>query len=62
MEQATQFVQQNSSILSTVAFLVVILVILYVVYTYLYPADDPTYTQFLRGEADARKPIAMDKR
>ena len=42
MEQATQFVQQNSSILSTVAFLVVILVILYVVYTYLYPADDPT--------------------
>jgi len=62
MEQATQFVQQNSSILSTVAFLVVILVILYVVYTYLYPADDPTYTQFLKGEADARKPLAMDKR
>jgi len=62
MEQATEFIQQNSSILSTVAFLVVILVILYVVYTYLYPADDPTYTQFLKGEADARKPIAMDKR
>lgn len=61
MEQAQQFVTQNSSILSTVAFIVVILVILYVVYTYLYPADDPTYTQFLKGEADARSPITLDK-
>ena len=61
MEQTSQFVRQNSSILSTVAFLVVILVILYVVYSYLYPADDPTYTQFLQGEADARQPIKLDK-
>lgn len=62
MEQAQQFVTQNSSILSTVAFIVVILIILYVVYTYLYPADDPTYTQFLKGEADARSPITLDKK
>ena len=61
MDQATQFVQSNSSILSTVAFLAVIIAILYVVYTYLYPADDPTYTRFLKGEADARKPVNMHK-
>jgi hypothetical protein len=59
MDQATQFVQANSSILSTVTILVVLIAILYVVYTYLYPAEDPTYTRFLKGEADARKPIHM---
>lgn len=62
MDQAKQFVQQNSSLLSTIAFIVVIVAILYVVYTYLYPADDPSYTQFLRGEADARNKITMDKK
>jgi len=62
MDQVTQYVRDNSSIISTLAFLAVILVTLYVVYSYLYPAEDPTYTQFLRGEADARKPIAMDKK
>jgi hypothetical protein len=61
MDQATQFVQENSSMLSTVAFLAVLIAILYVVYTYLYPADDPTFTQFLRGEADARKPVQLRK-
>lgn len=61
MDQATQFVQNNSSILSTVAFLAVLIAILYVVYTYLYPADDPTYTQFLKQEADARKPVRLMK-
>lgn len=59
MDQATDFVQQNSGILSKAAFLVVLVAILYVVYTYLYPADDPTYTQFLKGEADARKPVPI---
>lgn len=61
MDQATQFVQSNSSILTTVVFLAVIIAILYVVYTYIYPADDPTYTQFLKHEADARKPVRMKK-
>jgi hypothetical protein len=60
MEAVTNFYSSNSSLLSTVAFLVVIMVILYYVYTYLYPAQDPTYTQFLRGEADARGPITLD--
>jgi hypothetical protein len=59
MDQATQFVKNNSSILSTVAFIIVILVVLYVVYTYLYPADDPSYTQFLNEEMDARKPMPI---
>lgn len=59
MDQATQFVQSNSSILSTVAFLAVLIAILYVVYSYLYPADDPTYIQMLQGEADARKPVHL---
>jgi len=61
MDQATQFVQSNSSILSTVAFLAVLIMILYVVYTYLYPADDPSYSQFLKQEADARKPVRLMK-
>jgi len=61
MDQATQYVQNNSSVISTVAFLAVLLGILYVVYTFLYPGDDPTYTRFLRGEADARSPIKLQK-
>jgi hypothetical protein len=55
MQQATDFVENNKSMLTTVAFIVVILLILYAVYSYLYPAADPTYVQFLQGEADARK-------
>lgn len=57
MEQASEYVRQNSGMFGTVALIVVLIGILYVVYTYLYPADDPTYTQFLKGEADARKPV-----
>jgi hypothetical protein len=57
MDQATQFVEGNKGILSTVVFLIVIVLILYAVYQYLYPAEDPTYTRVLKGEADARKPI-----
>lgn len=57
MEQASEYVRQNSGMFGTVALIAVLIGILYVVYTYLYPADDPTYTQFLKGEADARKPV-----
>ena len=49
--------RSNSGWIGTVALVVLLVVVLYVVYTYLYPADDPTYTQFLKGEADARKPV-----
>jgi hypothetical protein len=49
--------RSNSGWIGTVALVILLVVVLYVVYTYLYPADDPTYTQFLKGEADARKPV-----
>jgi hypothetical protein len=62
MDQVTQFYQNNSSIISTLAFLAVILVLLYVFYSYLYPANDPTYTQFIKGEMDARKPMRFDSK
>lgn len=62
MDQATEFVQQNKGWMSTVALLVVLLAILYVVYQYLYPADDPTYTSFLKGEHDGRKAFSPRKK
>jgi hypothetical protein len=49
--------RSNSGWIGTVALVILLVVILYVIYTYLYPGDDPTYTQFLKGEADARKPV-----
>lgn len=59
MDQTGEFVRQNSGVIGTIAFVAVLIAILYVVYTYLYPADDPTYAQFLKGEADARKPVPV---
>lgn len=59
MDQTGEFVRQNSGIIGTVALIAVLIAILYVVYTYLYPADDPTFAQFLKGEADARKPVPV---
>jgi len=50
---------QNSSMLSTILFGVVVIAIVYVIFQYLYPAEDPTYTQFLEGDADARKPVLL---
>lgn len=62
MDQATEFVQQNKGWMGTIALLVVLLAVLYVVYQYLYPADDPTYTSFLKAEHDGRKPFAPRKK
>lgn len=61
MEAASEFVQQNRGILGTVAFLAVCIGLLYLAYSYLYPEDDPTYTRFMEGEADARKPIHLKR-
>ncbi len=61
MEKTTEFVQQNRGILSTVAFLAVCIGLVYWAYTYLYPEEDPTYTKFMEGEADARKPIHLKR-
>jgi hypothetical protein len=59
MDQASEYVKQNSGMLGTVVFIAIAMAILYVVYTYLYPADDPTYVQLLKGEADARKHVPV---
>lgn len=55
MDQAKMFYQQHSGLISTVVFIGVALIILYVVFTYLYPSDDPSHVEFLNEEADARK-------
>lgn len=59
MDQTGEFVRQNSGIIGTIALVAVLIAILYVVYTYLYPADDPSYTQLLKGEADGRRPVPV---
>jgi len=56
MDQARQYAQQNSGTITTVIFLVLAGLIIYVVYSYLYPPQDPNYAQFLSNETDARKP------
>jgi hypothetical protein len=59
MDQATAFVQENSGTLRKVVLAAVLVAILYVVYSYLYPSADPSYTTFLKGDADARKSIQI---
>jgi len=62
MDQARQYVQQNGGSLSTIVFVVVAAIIIYVVYSYLYPSEDPSYAMFLSHETDARKsPIQLKK-
>ena len=62
MDQASAFVQDNGSLIGTAVFIIVALVILYVIYSYLYPASDPTYVQLLENEADARSVVPVSKR
>lgn len=62
MDQATAFVQDNGSMIGTVVFVVLALIVLYVIYSYMYPASDPTYVQFLENEADARSVVPVSKR
>jgi hypothetical protein len=62
MDQATAFVQNNGSIIGTVVFIVLALILLYVIYSYIYPAADPTYVQLLQNEADARAVVPISNR
>ena len=59
MDQTSEFVRQNSGTLGTVVLIVVILTILYAVYSYMYPGDDSTFTVLLKGEADARHVVPV---
>jgi len=62
MDQARQYVQQNGGWISSLMFIVFAAVVIYVVYTYLYPSDDPSHVTFLSYETDARKsPIHLKK-
>jgi hypothetical protein len=60
MDQASEYVRQNSGLMGTVLLIVIILAILYAVYSYMYPGADPSYTRFLAGEADARHPVVVN--
>jgi hypothetical protein len=62
MDQATAFVQNNGSMIGTVVFIVLALIVLYVIYSYIYPSADPTFVQLLQNEADARSPVPISAR
>jgi hypothetical protein len=59
MDQTSDFISQNKSILSTALFLGFLIYLLYIVYSYLYPTDDPAYTSFIKGEVDTRKEVQV---
>lgn len=48
--------------IGTIVFIVFALILLYVIYSYIYPSDDPAYVQFLQNEADARSPVPIAKK
>lgn len=62
MDSATQFVSSNASLLNTLFFLFLAVLVLYVAVTYLYPGTSPTYTRFLGADVDARRLVKLDER
>lgn len=62
MDQASAFVQNNGSLLGTIVFIILAILVLYVIYSYLYPASDPAYVQLLKNEADARSVVPIANR
>lgn len=62
MESITQFVSSNASLLNTLFFLIVAVLVLYVAVTYLYPGTSSTYTRFLGADVDARRLVRLDER
>jgi hypothetical protein len=62
MDQVSQSLRNNSGMIGSITLILILLYILYVVYNYLYPSTDPTYTSFLKGQADARQPITLDNK
>jgi hypothetical protein len=59
MDQLSGFVQSNSGWLGPVVLLAVLVGVVYLIYSYLYAARDPTYTLLLDGEAVARNPVKL---
>jgi hypothetical protein len=59
MDQISGFVSQNGSWLGPVILGLVLIGVVYMIYTYLYAGQDPTYTLLLDGEAVARAPVTL---
>ena len=59
MDQVSGFVSQNGSWLGPVVLGLVLIGVVYMIYTYLYAGQDPTYTLLLDGEAVARAPVTL---
>jgi hypothetical protein len=59
MDQVTGYVTQNSSWLGPVILGLALIGVVYMIYTYLYAGQDPTYTLLLDGEAVARKEVTL---
>lgn len=60
MEQAGNFVKNQTGTWVPIVLGIVLLWVVYTVYMYLYPSSDSNYVKFLSGEVDARKPITLD--
>lgn len=59
MDQLSGFLQSNSGWIGPVVLLFVLIGAVYLIYSYLYAASDPTYTLLLDGEAIARSPVKL---
>jgi hypothetical protein len=61
MDQISGYVQSNSGWLGPVVLGLVLIGVVYLIYSYLYAGADPTYTLLLDGEAVARSPVKLTK-
>jgi len=59
MDQARNFVQGNWSMISSIVWIIIIFIVLYVLYNYMYPGADANYTQFITNDMDARRPMPI---
>ena len=62
MDQARNFVQGNWSMITSIVWIIVIFIVLYVLYNYMYPGADENHTQFITSDMDARKPMPINGR
>lgn len=62
MDTNQMMVSRGGSILSTIFFLLVVVGLLYIAYTYLFPSTDAAYVRFLAGDSPAMKPVTLLQR